>query len=148
MAVVVISEAWVTINQWQGTGWAAIDPYTGLGAYIIAGGDHSDELGEWLHLSNVTKREAAKQVVISLIAPPAVPVSYLAVLASIQEFGIASLTLGGMIGIGPITLAIILLMLPLALYFSYVVIPPAEIWYDPDGEVYIGGGGYESKKDS
>ena len=23
---------------WQGTGWAAIDPYTGLGAYIIAGG--------------------------------------------------------------------------------------------------------------
>ena len=36
--IVVIPEAWVTINQWQGTGWAAIDPYTGLGAYIIAGG--------------------------------------------------------------------------------------------------------------
>ncbi len=52
---------------WQGTGWVVvIDPYTGLGAYIIAGRDHSAELEEWLHLLNATKREAAKQVVIKL----------------------------------------------------------------------------------
>jgi len=93
-----------------------------------------------LHLSNVTKREAAKQVVISLIAPPAVPMSYLMIVASIQKFGIASLTLGSAIGIVPIVLATVLLMLPLALYFYYVVIPPAEIWYDPAGEIYITGG--------
>ncbi len=128
-----------SFSSCQGTGWAAIDPYTGLGAYIIAGGDHSDELGEWLHLSNVTKREAAKQVVISLIAPPAVPVSYLAVLASIQEFGIGTLTLGGAIGIAPVGLAAVLLMIPLILYFYFVVLPPAELWYDPAGMVYIAG---------
>ena len=171
MAVVVIPEALVTINQWRGTGWAVIDPYTGLGAYIIAGGmyyanatappqilsggwgtvpvnmsliwekfvNYSDELEEWLHLSNVTKREAAKQVVISLVAPPAVPISYLAVLASIQEFGIGTLTLGGAIGIAPVGLAAILLMIPLILYFYFVVLPPAKLWYDPAGMVYIAG---------
>jgi len=36
--IVLIPESYVTINQWRGTGWAVIDPYTGLGAYIIAGG--------------------------------------------------------------------------------------------------------------
>jgi len=101
--------------------------------------NYSDELEEWLHLSNVTKREAAKQVVISLVAPPAVPISYLAVLASIQEFGIGALTLGGAIGIAPVGLAAILLMIPLILYFYFVVLPPAKLWYDPAGMVYIAG---------